>query len=139
MLFQREKALCHTEGGSVMTTTVSTGDVPLGVPYEFQYNTSADGLVKYSNCSLGGSNILVSTNGGIGGYPDFCAAQCAANVDCFYSIKKLSNICSVELDLREFYLEPILDCSGDWLLIGEKKYCGQHASTKGLNLKFIIL
>ena len=61
------------------------------------------------------------------------------NVDCFYSIKKLSNICSVELDLREFYLEPILDCSGDWLLIGEKKYCGQHASTKGLNLKFIIL
>jgi len=53
------------------------------------------------------------------------------NVDCFYSIKKLSNVCSVELDFREFYLEPIPDCSGDWLLIGEKKYCGQHSSTKG--------
>lgn len=60
------------------------------------------------------------------------------NVDCFYSIKKLSSTCSVELDLREFYMEPIPDCSGDWLLIGEKKYCGQHTSTKGLNFTLFL-
>ena len=39
--------MCGIEGYG-LTTTATTGDVPLGVPYHFQYNTTADGTVEYS-------------------------------------------------------------------------------------------
>ena len=42
------------------------------------------------------------------------------NIDCFYTIKKIANACAVELDFREFFVEPLPDCNSDWLLIGQK-------------------
>ena len=52
MLIKRGVNMCGIEGYG-LTTTATTGDVPLGVPYHFQYNTTADGTVEYSNCSCG--------------------------------------------------------------------------------------
>ncbi|XP_046452995.1 cubilin-like [Daphnia pulex] len=52
------------------------------------------------------------------------------NTFCRYVIKKAFNVCSLELDFRDFYLEPTVDCSKDWLLIGDRKYCGFHRPRK---------
>ena len=58
-------------------TTVNTGDVPLGVPYKFQWNTSADGRFKYSNCSYTGDSVL-TTHVGV----DECITQCTSSSFC---------------------------------------------------------
>ena len=56
--------------------------------------------------------------------------QYPANLHCLYTIKRALGSCSIELDIRDFYLEPTLDCSRDWLLVGERKYCGLHRPRK---------
>ena len=69
--------LCQIEGFA-QTTTVTTGDVPFGVPYKFQWTNSTDGLVKYSNCSYTGGatvvTITVSAND--------CGIQCSSSSFC---------------------------------------------------------
>ncbi len=56
--------------------------------------------------------------------------QYPSNSHCLYTIKKALGACSIQLDIRNFYLEPIADCSRDWLLIGDRKYCGLHRPRK---------
>ena len=79
MLFKRGVNLCKIED-SGRATTVNTGDVPLGVPYNFQWNTSSDGLAKYSNCSYGGDTLFSKAIGSM----DDCGTQCAAYPTCDY-------------------------------------------------------
>ena len=68
--------LCGIEG-SPHVTTVSTGDVPPGIPFKFQWNTTTDGLVKYSNCSYTGEKYFTIT-----GSAAFCGYICAATPTC---------------------------------------------------------
>ena len=70
--------MCGIEGYG-LTTTASTGEVPLGVAYNFQYNTTADGTVKYSNCAYVGQKdqtVYASI--------DDCGPVCAGNPNCDY-------------------------------------------------------
>ena len=70
--------MCGIEGYG-LTTTATTGDVPLGVPYHFQYNTTADGTVEYSNCAYVGQKdqtVYASI--------DDCGPVCAGNPNCDY-------------------------------------------------------
>ncbi|XP_057375783.1 cubilin-like [Daphnia carinata] len=52
------------------------------------------------------------------------------NIRCLYVFKKTYNVCSLEFEIRDFYLEPTVDCSKDWLRIGDRRYCGFHRPRK---------
>lgn len=52
------------------------------------------------------------------------------NIHCLYVFKKAFNVCSLEFEIRDFYLEPTVDCSKDWLRIGDRRYCGFHRPRK---------
>ncbi|KAI9553788.1 hypothetical protein GHT06_019052 [Daphnia sinensis] len=56
--------------------------------------------------------------------------QYPENIRCLYVFKKTFNVCSLEFDIRDFYLEPTVDCSRDWLRIGDRRYCGFHRPRK---------
>ncbi len=62
--------------------------------------------------------------------PRYSIANYPPNINCHYTIKKLSNACSIELDFRDFHLESVPNCSADWLLIAGHKYCGIQSSRK---------
>lgn len=76
MLMQRGVNLCGIEQWA-WTTTASTGDVPLGVPYNFTWNTSTDGQVKYSNCTYSGESFATIVTGA-----EDCGVQCTATPSC---------------------------------------------------------
>ena len=74
MKIQRGVNMCGIEQYA-WTTIASTGDVPLGVPYEFNWITSSDGLYKYSNCSYSGNSITTVSAGN-------CGLLCAQTKNC---------------------------------------------------------
>ena len=78
MMIQRGVDLCGIEKYAWITKA-STGDVPLGEPYEFDWQTSSDGKFSYSNnCSYTGANEKeVYTSTGID-----CGTQCASTPNC---------------------------------------------------------
>lgn len=54
------------------------------------------------------------------------------SIDCRYLIRKVRpNVCLVELEIRDFFLEPANGCSSDWLLVGERRYCGFQPPKRG--------
>ena len=57
-----------------------------------------------------------------------------ADIQCYYTVRRsAADICSIELEFRRFYLEPVPLCSNDWLRIGAFKYCGlQQQRTREL-------
>ena len=68
--------MCNIEA-SGRTVTPSTGDAALGVSYNFQWNTSSDGTLKYSNCSYTGASVFTTVTGA-----DNCGTQCASSSLC---------------------------------------------------------
>ena len=78
MMIKRGVDLCGIEKYAWITKA-STGDVPLGEPYEFDWQTSSDGKFSYSNnCSYTGANEKeVYTSTGID-----CGTQCASTPNC---------------------------------------------------------
>ena len=57
------------------------------------------------------------------------------NSQCLYTVRRQGpSTCSVELQFRHFYLEPIPQCLNDWLRIGDRRYCGQQPQRTGESL-----
>ena len=80
MLFRRGVNLCGIEQFA-WTTTASTGDVPPGIPYEFKWITSSDGLYKYSNCSYTSKSLAT-----IPAEMTSCGTLCATTQNCDISL-----------------------------------------------------
>jgi len=76
MKFKRGVNLCKMESNG-RATTVTTGDVPPGVAYNFVWNTSPDGLYKNSNCSYYGDELV-----SIGSGAESCGMYCASTPSC---------------------------------------------------------
>ena len=64
-----------------MTTTASTGSAKPGVPYTFNWKTTADNKIKYSNCGYTGDSVMAAN---ITVTSDKCATLCAASSSCSY-------------------------------------------------------
>ena len=76
MKIRRGVNLCGIEQYA-FTTKATTGDVPLGVPFKFEWTTSSDGFYTYSNCSYMGQTVATSFTGA-----QDCGLQCASTPDC---------------------------------------------------------
>ena len=76
MKFKRGVNLCKMESNG-RATTVTTGDVPPGVPYNFVWYTSYDGLYKNANCSYYGDTLMYIVAGSA-----TCATYCASTPSC---------------------------------------------------------